>query len=329
MSDLSDERFFDERIDVGAVRHSAEDAMAAGHAVSIVPDFASAEECRLLCNSAATAARAKETKLQPGVDGCTSLARHRFAVADHFDASARKLSDQLVMRALSFLQKHRPLVGKAMLQCDASDASDIGSSLSDLVHTPGLTFSSGEPAVNSYSSGGQFTPHKDQMCLTVLLTLSAPDEYTGGGTAFWPPSLSIDDAKQGLPPSLVIKAPIGAALLWSGVVTHAGRAVESGKRCVWVASFSPKKRACLIHESAQQHPSTTPASCHVTGDGDHAKESEDTSEEEDTYTEEEKRTIAAAKAKAYANRAARRAKEALEQQRRHRMHTPELAAAVR
>ena len=37
---------------------------------------------------------------------------------------------------------------------------------------------------------------------------------------------------------LVLKPPAGSALLFGGEVTHAGRRVESGTRCMFVASFS-------------------------------------------------------------------------------------------
>jgi hypothetical protein len=292
-----------------------EDAMATGRAVSIVHDFATEQEVALLRRWAATTVQAKESMLVPGEDGSPpQLPRHRLTVEHHLDEAPQALSRQLVLRALSIVQQRWPMAGRAMLQCNADD------DLPELFEKPGLEFSKGEPAVNVYSAGGEFTPHRDHECLTLLLSLSSPEEFTGGGTAFWPPCHSIDDAKLGAPPSLVVKAPIGAVLLWSGVVTHAGRAVDSGKRVVWVASFSPRGRvppairetrhAARLAWFSRAPPVTnetladSPGALH-SGSTDGTQDSDD-DEEDDVYTESERQAIAAARAKAYANRAARR-----------------------
>lgn len=251
----------------------------------------------------------------PGEDGSPPvLARHRLTIEHYLDETSQVLSRQLVLRALTILQQQWPLAGRAMLQCNADD------DLQELVETPGLEFSKGEPAVNVYTAGGEFMPHRDHECVTLLLSLSSAEEFTGGGTAFWPPHLSIEDAKLGAPPSLVVKAPIGAVLLWSGVVTHAGRAVDSGKRVVWVASFSPRGRVPPAiretrHAARLAWFSLAPLVTHETrvdssgvqhgGCTDGTQDSDD-DEEEDVYTESERQIIAAARAKAYANRAARR-----------------------
>ena len=98
-----------------------------------------------------------------------------------------------------------------------------------------------------YTEGGQFVPHKDHQSLTVLLSLSPPTSFTGGGTGFWR-----QDARDDTP-SAVVRPPAGTALLFGGDLRHAGMEVEMGTRCVYVASFSAfgerDKRASAAHAS--------------------------------------------------------------------------------
>ena len=101
------------------------------------------------------------------------------------------------------------------------------------------------------TKGGAFKPHEDLQTLSVLISLSSPEAFGGGGTAFWDArvadlkaDMALDSSARwhratgGAPPSLVLKPPAGTALLFGGDVTHAGVAVGSGTRCVFVASFS-------------------------------------------------------------------------------------------
>ena len=106
--------------------------------------------------------------------------------------------------------------------------------------------SEGEPAVNVYTEGGRFKPHRDKQNLTIIVPLSDKVAFTGGGTAFW--SLTdcgskisvVEDVVPVNEPTFVLTPPAGTALLWTGCVTHAGQPVVIGERCVLVASFSPK-----------------------------------------------------------------------------------------
>ena len=110
-------------------------------------------------------------------------------------------------------------------------------SLTHLFQSDELQYSSREPAINVYRAGGDFDRHKDDQALTVLISLSCADQdYGGGGTAFWSQA---DSKAKALEPSLVVRPPAGTVILFGGCVTHAGRAVESGCRVVFVASFSP------------------------------------------------------------------------------------------
>lgn len=197
-------------------------------------------ECDALLAAATAKARAKEAAFAVPA----TCSRHRFEVSDSLDAAATALSEAFVQRALDFMAQHKPRSAAAMLGCDASR-------LCALRHDPGLEFTRGEPAINVYAPGGEFTPHEDHESLTVLVLLCESSAFTGGGTSFWRPELAAD-ARQGAEPTLVLTPERGTALLFGGGVTHAGRPVESGQRVVWVASFSPRRgppraarRGCL------------------------------------------------------------------------------------
>ena len=58
-------------------------------------------------------------------------------------------------------------------------------SLAALYESGGLEFSAREPAINLYADGGDFNRHTDRQTLTVLLYLTPPEAFEGGGTGFW------------------------------------------------------------------------------------------------------------------------------------------------
>jgi len=162
-------------------------------------------------------------------------------------ASGAALCDELLLRALSVMDGHidgqltRDLFG----DCLADDIS--------CRYNPRLRFAKGEPAINVYASGGAFKPHEDKEALTILVPLSeASKDFDGGGTAFW----SISDAGPGgsisvnegtmQAPTLVLRPPAGTAIIFGGDVTHAGKACTGGRRCIFVASFSPKTNEHLV-----------------------------------------------------------------------------------
>ena len=92
--------------------------------------------------------------------------------------------------------------------------------------------------------------------MTVLVPLSGGADFEGGGTAFWSALDTESSRRPGgsradLPaPTMVLRPPAGAALLFGGDVTHAGVPVQSGQRCIFVASFSPKAGAPGQHAAA-------------------------------------------------------------------------------
>ena len=87
-------------------------------------------------------------------------------------------------------------------------------------------------------------PHKDHQALTVLLPMSEPIEsvFTGGGTKFWPPEAVRNGVGVGADDwSAVLWPPAGTAMLFGGSVDHAGVPVLTGKRVMFVSSFTKKR----------------------------------------------------------------------------------------
>merc|ERR1740123_2655130 len=96
--------------------------------------------------------------------------------------------------------------------------------------------------VNVYTEGGAFTRHRDREHLTVLVPLNQAEEaFIGGGTAFYSSGASSS------PPAVVARPVAGTALLWTGDVEHAGLAVKTGTRIVYVGSFSLEVHDLPIH----------------------------------------------------------------------------------
>lgn len=99
-----------------------------------------------------------------------------------------------------------------------------------------LYWSSREPAVNIYTQGGEFLPHKDSRALTILVSLTDPfSSFEGGGTAFWSQDSRGHRVED---PAIMLKPPTGTAILLGGCVTHSGVAITKGVRGVLVASCS-------------------------------------------------------------------------------------------
>ena len=195
-------------------------SVASGLAVLMLSEFAQPQEVATLLSAGEAAAVATDA----------TQGRLRLHV-QRLDAAVQSLSEELVARALAFVQMQLPGMGEAMLKCSAGELGTLP-----------LEFSPGEPAVNVYGVGGEFAAHEDRMGLTILLTLSPPEAFTGGGTAFWEPQ-KIDEARKGAKPSRVLAPPAGTALLFAGEVTHAALPVGTGSRSVWVASFSVAEAA--------------------------------------------------------------------------------------
>ena len=79
--------------------------------------------------------------------------------------------------------RHAPIAG------DAASLSPLGPS-----SAMRLCFPEEEPAVNVYCSGGKFPLHDDGHDVSVVILLSPPGAFEGGGTQYWPQD---DDDKWG------------------------------------------------------------------------------------------------------------------------------------
>ena len=222
---------------------SAADAIVHNRSVVRVPQFASEAECAALIAAAAHAEQnqlqnklsSDATRLRFEINGRrfsgTSAADAKRTTVPALDEKTQTLANALVRRAIALVQAELPELAEA-----------IGLATCN-INTP-LSFSEGEPALNVYyGPGGNFQPHRDMQALTLLLTLTTRgDEFEGGGTSFWHPDVDWAAARKGTTPPAALLAPEkGTALLWGGTFVHAGAEVTSGRRVVFVASFTPKE----------------------------------------------------------------------------------------
>ena len=120
------------------------------------------------------------------------------------------------------------------------------------MHVPGAFIARKGYHITSYPTyhiPGGFLAHKDHQSLTLLLALSDPHDFAGGGTGFWAQD-SLGHRVEA--PATVLRPPAGTALLFGGHVTHAGMPVTVGERAVFVASFSLRGGAAARAEAAAQ-----------------------------------------------------------------------------
>ena len=241
------------------------EAVAEGHSILVVHNFATAAECAALLSAAsakADAVRAGQASSQNPGKLSTSLAlrlehstapmastgRVRMPIACL--GSAPQLScDCFLLRMLDLVDAHAPELGQELFG-ETSLAAELRASGRPVFSSPSLTFTHNEPAVNLYTAGGEFEPHKDLQALTLLLPLTGGESFQGGGTAFWSrPAADPSGAGLGTishdvstaAPATTLTPPAGSALLFGGDVTHAGQAVSTGQRAVFVASFSRRR----------------------------------------------------------------------------------------
>lgn len=213
----------------------------------VLDNLVSADECEALRSEACECAcEERESQTRSSAKyGASVPARVRLPIADHLAAEEVELCDRILMRSVAVLTEQLP-----ELLADRFGATLDGGTV---LGNARLGFSDGEPAVNVYTAGGYFKPHEDKQAITVLVPLNdaAAGSFVGGGTGFWsasdkgaPPAqmpwLSSDYAVPSKPPTLVVHAARGAALCFTGRVTHSGLAVVSGERALLVASWSPE-----------------------------------------------------------------------------------------
>ena len=238
------------------------DKFISGQSVIVLPSIVSPNECDKIIHAARSiASRHRSSRIAKGLadEGLVripSIAAARRAEAGNRNAPCAEAIDRatddtlndILCRVYHILDEdHGTLVdllfglgrGDADADVDVDADAHISSLLLDLFKNDELSFSSREPAVNIYTQGGEFRPHSDGHKLTILIPLSSPDDFTGGGTAFW----SQDSGHRVDPPSLTLKPGRGSPMLFVGHVVHSGVAVEEGERVVFVASFNRAARS--------------------------------------------------------------------------------------
>ena len=211
-----------------------------GESVLLLKDLVSEQDCRALVIMTATTAQQQQlladqqhgtnkngmTRL-PTIDAAKRAAATNTPCAESLNEEADYICQRILRRSVETIDEQLPSLSLAL----------FGGKIEPLLTNNGLAYSSREPAVNVYTTGGQFLAHEDGQKLTVLIVLGC--DFEGGGTAFWSPD---SRGHRVDPPSLILKPKPGTAMLFAGHVTHAGLSLTSGCRVVFVASFSPKSK---------------------------------------------------------------------------------------
>ena len=235
------------------------ESLVAGNSVVVVPSFVSDAECAALTDEALQAVlraslipRCVRLPLMVGLqtrmaEECRAGHRHEqdWSMEERPDqsrsettlavltAEADVIGEKIFRRVLGFVDEQFP----SLVQDSFGAGKGASASLLEMYAADELEFATHEPAVNVYGAGGEFEPHKDYQGLTMLVALSAPDTFSGGGTGFWSHEASADELEES---TLLLKPPRGSVILFGGQVMHAGIAVEAGSRLVFVGSFSHK-----------------------------------------------------------------------------------------
>ena len=237
---------------------SVGEAIQHGEVVLCVPNVAAEPELQALLHAALSAC---ERTGKSGVDG-----KSRLSVSDRtaFSKETVLACEELILRVLDRVDEQLPSVYATLFEPSAGWVerqalranglkhdvmppeylAETCPTLRELYMAGELEWSEGEPAINVYEAGGGFGTHKDHMALTILMPLSSPTTFSGGGTGFW--SHADEEMYAGKPagaPTSIIKPPLGTALLFGGDVSHAGMPVERGLRSVFVCSFSTRTSA--------------------------------------------------------------------------------------
>jgi hypothetical protein len=224
-------------------------AVCSSRSVLCVPAFCTPEEVSLLREAGVRAAElqmqnpltSSESRLRIEVFGrslgITPMNLYAPPLFDTLASDCRSNSLGSEVQELATILVHRAI---ALVQ-------SRNAALADGLHIRGctpdspLSYSAGEPAINVYYAGGDFRPHRDAQSFTLLLPLSSPSEYEGGGTAFYEPTATPAEAVRGMAAPIATLRPLaGTALLWGGELTHAAVAVTKGRRLVFVASATPR-----------------------------------------------------------------------------------------
>eukprot|EP00747_Dinoflagellata_sp_TGD_P020585 gnl/TRDRNA2_/TRDRNA2_127913_c0_seq2.p1 gnl/TRDRNA2_/TRDRNA2_127913_c0~~gnl/TRDRNA2_/TRDRNA2_127913_c0_seq2.p1 ORF type:complete len:381 (+),score=54.27 gnl/TRDRNA2_/TRDRNA2_127913_c0_seq2:63-1205(+) len=204
----------------------------AWNSILVIPEFLSKDECHVLIDACDRGVMSGSTA---GGFYSHQGGMNRLPVRK-LDLEAQMLSSSIMSdRLLAFFEQHVPDV--------ALEQFGQSSGLKKMKQV----FSPGEPAVNRYMVGGGIKPHTDKQAITLNVLLSEPGAFTGGGTLFWPQGTVNEDTTldsewqarfDASTVTTLLRPQQGTAVLFNGQVVHAGRAVSSGIRHTYVASFN-------------------------------------------------------------------------------------------
>ena len=223
--------------------------------VMVLPGVLSASECTELCEEADALIASGYTRDLFGEELCDRNSHQSLRRVSVEDMSNRhgEISRMLLEgRVLPVLEREFPEVLSALRLEGFRDSE--------------FEWASDEPTVNRYTRGGTFDQHEDAYSLSCIVLLS--DDFEGGGTRFWPEaaengllSASVGEGKTGSTvlinegSSVLVQPSVGTALLFNGDITHAGSAVHSGVRHLYVGSFDV---VASQNYSRDQRPHTPP-----------------------------------------------------------------------
>ena len=190
------------------------------NSILLLPNMLSSIECELLMRSAEAAAQSKNYLHRDAAAHQSDQSMTRVRIED-MDNTANELSRTILMdRLIPFLEQEVP------------QAADTLFGQHEGLRSMHASFSGEEPCVNIYSKGGEFSAHEDGYQVTVNVLLSDPSSFEGGGTSFWPEGRAESGGCHAH-----VQPEQGMAVVFNGEITHAGRAVVSGRRLLYVASF--------------------------------------------------------------------------------------------
>ena len=225
------------------------------------PDASDAEVQTLLKEGIERSERGSSSLLIADQAHSLATGRTRMPVGDELPKVA-PLCQEILLRVLDVVDAQFPSIYETLFKpCDEWASrqplnaqgvqpttppplhlADTSPTLRELYEGGELEWSEGEPAINVYTTNGYFGAHKDHLALTVLMPLTAPGDFAGGGTGFWAGGRDESEDPETPPDTVLTPAP-GTALIFGGDVTHAGMPVVEGVRSVFVASFSTRTPA--------------------------------------------------------------------------------------
>mmetsp|Transcript_1197 Transcript_1197/g.3361 ORF Transcript_1197/g.3361 Transcript_1197/m.3361 type:complete len:360 (+) Transcript_1197:38-1117(+) len=203
------------------VRLSEHSALFFSNSVILMPDLLTPAECGLLADACESQSLCADGSCGHAPSGPFM---RRYCVCE-LDFEVQELNASMIHdRLLPFFEQQIPEVAKELF--------GRSSGLSDMT----LKYHSLEPCINRYTHGGDYHRHTDDFNVTLLVSLSEPDSFVGGGTNFWPQGLT--SAESDLAGPVLVQPRRGTGVIFNGNVEHSARVVERGIRHTYVASLT-------------------------------------------------------------------------------------------